>query len=155
MDSEWSGVVENDGQRRLFLGWTPDRDSQFDDELMRVEAQSRFGNSVGSSEGRVSRVCGCVGGVGQGDLRSSRVAQDCGRGFVDWRGLGFGRYWALASERRALAVADDERGSFLISVQIAESGRHAAGSNNGLKVLTGVSVMCVMSCLLLLLLSVV
>jgi hypothetical protein len=95
---------------------------------------------------------GCVGGVGQGDLRSSRVAQDCGRGFVDWRGLGFGRYWALASERRALAVADDERGSFLISVQIAESERHAAGSNNGLKVLTGVSVMCVMSCLLLLLL---
>jgi hypothetical protein len=58
MDSEWSGAVENDGQRRLFLGWTPDRDSQFDDELMRVEAQSRFGNSVGSSEGRVSRVCG-------------------------------------------------------------------------------------------------
>lgn len=39
-----------------------------------------------------------------------------------------------------MAVADDERGSFLISVQIAESGRHAAGSNNGLKVLTSVSV---------------
>jgi hypothetical protein len=77
MDSEWSGGVENDGQRRLFLGWTPDRDSQFDDELMRVEAQSRFGSSVGSSEGRVSRVCGSVGGVGQGDFRSSRVAQDC------------------------------------------------------------------------------
>ena len=48
-----NGVVqwENDGQRRCacFLGWTPDRDSQFDDELMRVEAQSRFGRSVGST----------------------------------------------------------------------------------------------------------
>ena len=31
-----------------FLGWTPDRDSQFDDELMRVEAQSRFRRSGGS-----------------------------------------------------------------------------------------------------------
>ena len=76
-----------------------------------------------------------VGGVGQGDLRSSRVAQDWGRGGGDWRGdLGDIGRW------RALAVADDKRGSFLISVQIAESGRHAAGSNNGLKVLTSVSV---------------
>lgn len=81
-----------------------------------------------------------VGGDGRGDLRSSRVAQDWGRGGGDWRGdLGDIGRW------RALAVADDERGSFLISVQIAESGRHAAGSNNGLdwtglKVLTSVSV---------------
>jgi hypothetical protein len=59
MDSEWSGGVENDGQRRLFLGWTPDRDSQFDDELMRVEAQSRFGSSVGSS---LEGFHGCGGG---------------------------------------------------------------------------------------------
>lgn len=80
-------------------------------------------------------MCGSVGGVGQGDLRSSRVAQDWGRGGGDWRGdLGDIGRW------RALAVADDKRGSFLISVQIAESGRHAAGSNNGLKVLTSVSV---------------
>jgi len=38
--------------------------------------------------------------------------------------------WAILGVGRALAVADDERGSFLISVQIAESERHAAGSNN-------------------------
>jgi len=66
-------VVENDGQRRCFLGRTPDRDSQFGDELMRVEAQCWLA-VVKGFKGVCD--CGSVGGFGRGDLRSSRVAQD-------------------------------------------------------------------------------
>jgi hypothetical protein len=54
-----------------FLGWTPDRDSQFDDELMRVEAQSRW-QSWQSMEG-FKGVLEC-GRVGSGRLEIGRVA---------------------------------------------------------------------------------
>jgi len=70
MDSEWKLSGRMWTEEVWFLGWTPDRDSQFDDELMRVEAQSRW-QSWQSMEG-FKGVLEC-GRVGSGRLEIGRV----------------------------------------------------------------------------------